>query len=363
MPVAEYFSIDYASARDAFRSAAESARAALQSFQLPDRSGPRGEPLTIDVALLGAREADRGLVIISGTHGVEGFCGSGCQVGFLVDRLYEALPKSTCCVLVHALNPYGFAWLRRVNEDGVDLNRNFVDFSRQLPSSASYEALHDWLVPTDWDGKAREEADAKLKEFADQHGMAVFQAAISGGQYTRPAGLFYGGDRPSWSARTLRAILEQHLAPTVRHVAVLDLHTGLGPTAYGEPILIARSKADAARARQWYGADVRDLSGGESVSAQVVGSVAQGIEAALPQKELTYVALEFGTRPILEVLTALRADHWWHAYGSGEVAARIPVQRHMRDAFYSETPPWQAAVYGRTADFVFRACRGLASSG
>jgi hypothetical protein len=27
-------------------------------------------------------------------------------------------------VLVHALNPFGFAMLRRWNEEGVDLNRN-----------------------------------------------------------------------------------------------------------------------------------------------------------------------------------------------------------------------------------------------
>jgi hypothetical protein len=36
------------------------------------------------------------------------------------------------------------------------------------------------------------------------------------------------------------------------------------------------------------------------------------------------------------------------------------AQRLMREAFYCETPAWQAAVYGRTADFVFRTCRGLA---
>ena len=29
-------------------------------------------------------------------------------------------------VLVHVLNPYGMAWLRRTNENNVDLNRNFL---------------------------------------------------------------------------------------------------------------------------------------------------------------------------------------------------------------------------------------------
>ena len=86
-------------------------------------------------------------VIISGTRGVEGFCGSGCQVGFLVERVYEGLPKSVGVVLVHALNPYGFAWLRRVNEENVDLNRNFRDFAKPPPSSSAYDAVHDLICP------------------------------------------------------------------------------------------------------------------------------------------------------------------------------------------------------------------------
>ena len=155
MPVAQYFSPDYRSAREAFRTAAQRAGAALQAYELPGQRGPNDESLSIDVARLGAADADRALVVISGTHGIEGFAGSGCQVGFLTDRLYEALPGSACVVLVHALNPYGFAWSRRVNEDGVDLNRNFVDFAKPLPPSTAYEPLHDWLVPLDWQGDER----------------------------------------------------------------------------------------------------------------------------------------------------------------------------------------------------------------
>jgi len=360
MPVAEYFSSDYRTARERFRSGATGARASLASYELPGRRGQQEEPLTIDVARLGAERADSALVIISGTHGVEGFCGSGCQVGFFTDRLYEALPAAACAVVIDALNPCGFSGLRRVNEDGVDLNRNFVDFSRPLPSSAAYEPLHEWLVPADWQGSARQQADLAMHGFVQQHGLRAFQSALTAGQYTRPTGLFYGGDRPSWSALKLAEILAQQVPPTARRVAVLDLHSGLGPNGYGEPILVPRSKSDAERARRWYGADVRDLSADESVAAQLVGSVADGIAASLPDREVTYVGLEFGTQSMLQVLTALRADHWMHAAARVEPSMRTSIQQQMREAFYSETSAWQTAVYGRTADFIFRACRGLA---
>ncbi|HVC31225.1 MAG TPA: DUF2817 domain-containing protein, partial [Steroidobacteraceae bacterium] len=237
MPICEYFSRDYASARRRFQSAAARAGASLTSHVLPGHAGPSGEALAIDVARLGNPDAQSALLVISGTHGIEGYAGSGCQVGLLEDRFHEALPGSACLLLLHALNPHGFAWLRRVNEDGIDLNRNFIDFSQPLPSSAAYEALHDWLVPADWDGEARRAADAALMAFGQTHGMPALQTAVSGGQYTRPGGLFYGGTRESWSALTLARILTEVLPGTVRRLGVLDLHTGLGPAGYGEPIL------------------------------------------------------------------------------------------------------------------------------
>jgi Protein of unknown function (DUF2817) len=367
MPIAEYFSADYLDARARFCAAAEGAGAHLNRYPLPQHTGPQGELLSIDVARLGPESATDALVVLSGTHGVEGLAGAGCQVGFLIDRLYQALPSSACVLLVHALNPHGFAWLRRVNEDNVDLNRNFIDFSHP-PPSAAYEPLHSWLVPTDWEGDARVRADAALQQYVTAHGMPAFQQALTAGQYTRPEGLFYGGTAPTWSAQTLERLLREQLPDGVHRVVVLDLHTGLGPTAYGEPILIPCARGDLARARAWFGCEVRSLAaeeslsvtGEKSVSAELEGTLVRGFQAALPEQEITFIGLEFGTRPVLDVLTALRADHWVHARAPRDAVRGAAAQRLMREAFYSETPAWQAAVYGRTADFVFRACRGLA---
>jgi predicted deacylase len=359
MPIADYFSPDYAAARERFRSAAARAAAAAVSYVLPDHRGPSGETLSLDIARLGATEAQSALMVIAGTHGVEGLAGSGCLVGLLQDRLSDALPASGCLILLHAINPYGFAWLRRVTEDGVDLNRNFVDFAKPLPSSRAYEPLHEWLVPKAWEGDIRRAADAALGAYSQQHGMAALQAAITAGQYTRPGGLFYGGTRETWSARMLLRVLREVLPTTVRRLAVLDLHTGLGPAAYGEPILDTADAQARERALRWYGPDVRDLSAGESVSARLTGTMARGIERARPELELTFIGLEFGTRPVMDVLTALRADHWLHLHGKTDSAAGAQIGQQMREAFYSDSPAWQAAVYGRTADLAFRALRAL----
>ena len=51
-------------------------------------------------------------------------------------------------MLIHCLNPYGMAWLRRGNEKNVDLNRNFL-FNGQVFGKVSdtYRHLNGLLNP------------------------------------------------------------------------------------------------------------------------------------------------------------------------------------------------------------------------
>ena len=125
-PVA-YFSADYTQARTKFLDAAKAAGARIEAYRNPSR-GPEGSTLFTDTAWLGPMDAKRVLVTLSATHGVEGFCGSAVQSGSLAGGLANDLPSDTAFLSIHAINPYGFAWLRRVTEDNVDLNRNFIDF-------------------------------------------------------------------------------------------------------------------------------------------------------------------------------------------------------------------------------------------
>ena len=106
------FSATYAEARTKFLDAAAAAGAALSSYAHPER-GPDGGELAADVAWIGPADAEGVLVMVSATHGVEGHCGSGAQLDWL--RRGEAARRAAnvAVVLVHAINPYGFAWSRR----------------------------------------------------------------------------------------------------------------------------------------------------------------------------------------------------------------------------------------------------------
>src|SRR3546814_14505060 len=74
--------------------------------------------------------------------------------------------------------------------------------------------------------------------FQQKHGAFAFQAAMTGGQYTHPNGLFFGGQKPTWSNETIRRILKEHVSATTKRPSRIDFHTGLEPMGYGEPIFI-----------------------------------------------------------------------------------------------------------------------------
>ncbi len=150
--------------------------------------------------------------------------------------------------------------------------------------------------------------------------------------------------------------------PTVKKVAAFDVHTGLGPTGYGEPTCPSLADSAFERARQWYGPELTRPSTKTSTAAEANGSIDNAILDLSPTVEVTFIGLEYGTKPIFEVLTALRADHWLHAVSDRQTPHREGIKRQIQDAFFIDTPAWKAAVYGRAVDFVLRASRGLSST-
>lgn len=346
---------DYTEARARFLDAAQAAGARLTRHDHPDR-GPAGEALATDVAVLGRPDAPARLLVISGTHGVEGFAGSACQVLMLRDR--APVPDDLAVVVVHAINPYGFAWIRRVNEDNVDLNRNCVDFAAP-PENPGYDELAGVLVPPTWDDATLEAANGVLLEYAAAHGFDGLQAAVSAGQYRHPEGIFYGGAHAVWSQRTLAAIGREHLAGAER-VAILDLHTGLGE--YGASELIAGHPRSGGEERlaAWYGEGGYAIpSTGDSVSADVQGDILDALDSWLPGTDVTGVAIEWGTVDIVSVSNALRADAWLHAYGDPRGSAAGPIKQQLLDAFAPADPDWLHAVEDRFVEVRAAAVAGV----
>jgi len=344
------FGADYADARSRFLERAQAAGYVLRAHAHASQRGPAGGLLATDVARHGPRDARFTLLISSGTHGVEGFCGSGCQNALLDSGLLRSLPADMTVVLVHAINPYGFAHLRRVNEDNVDCNRNFVPHGSQ-PFNKAYDEVHPLLVPAEWEGAAKRAADEAIYRYIAERGQRAFQSAVSAGQYDHADGLFYGGRAPVWSNDTWRRIVREEAGGS-KDVIAIDLHTGLGPSGVGEAIF-SGPETDYPLAKALFGDDVTSLSAGTSSSAMVGGTVVDGAREALDGR-LTMVTLEYGTRPIATILEALRADNWLHVHGQVDSPLGQRIKGAIRDAFYVDEGAWRRAVVERFLSLVER---------
>ena len=250
---------------------------------------------------------------------------------------------------VHALNPFGMAWVRRVNEDNVDLNRNFVDWSQPPPANADYGRIADLLVPAEWTDAELTRTTTELLGYADDWGFARLQAVISGGQYAHPTGVFYGGTGPVWSHRWLREFCAASLTGAER-VIIIDLHTGLGPWGVGELIASApKGEPHYDRAAQRWGS-ITSMLDGDSVSAVLAGDWLMVAGDLAPHAEVTPITIEYGTVDPITVLQSLRADAWLHSRGDPRGSNAPMVRAQVRAAFADDDPAWIAACWTRFAE-------------
>jgi hypothetical protein len=351
-----YFSGDYATARARFREAALAAGFELSAYPIGAR-GPDGSELTMDVARRGAGE--RALVVSSGLHGIEGYFGSAVQCAWLSINGQRAV-EGVRTVFVHALNPYGFAFRRRVNEENVDLNRNFMLPGQ--PFSGAHDAYHELaelLNPHSPPGRIDTLLLAALAPIA-RHGFGALKNAIAQGQYEYPFGLFYGGREPT---RTQR-ILEQHIASWVgaaSRVLHVDLHSGRGK--FGTYALCADMPVASARfadLQRIFGVKAVEGFDASGVLYEVRGGLGAWLAARFQPARYDCVLAEFGTYSGLRVLSALRNENRAHHYAPADSPRRERAKRQLFEAFCPRSPRWRTQVVDSALGVLDRAFDELA---
>ncbi|UCD69329.1 MAG: DUF2817 domain-containing protein [Betaproteobacteria bacterium] len=342
MTGSDYFSKTYEIARSRFIAAACAAGGQMDEIYL-DAMSPVGSPLAIEIAWFGLDNPSRVLIHSSGIHGVEGFAGSAVQLALLDSEL--KIPSDAALVLVHCLNPYGMAWLRRVNERNVDLNRNFVvDPAVRTGAADTYRRL-DGLLNPDRLPAGRDLFYARALRSGLKYGMPALRQAVAEGQYEFPEGLFYGGKEFEKGARLYLAWLSHHLK-TVRSVFAIDVHTGLGN--WGQETLYLRSGADQTQ-------EAAKL--GDVLSQQVItdarahgayeirGMLCEVFTMLAPEPEWSFLLQEFGTYSGLRVVNALREENYWYHHGNTSPQHRS--RRQLKEMLVPANREWRDSVVDR----------------
>jgi hypothetical protein len=357
------FPDSYASSREHFRNLARSRANWLREYPLPaDSNSAATQPLTIDIAYLGPENPDRLVLVTSGLHGVEGFFGGAVQHR-LLEQWESAIEQPVGLLLVHALNPFGFAQRRRWNEANVDLNRNFL-----LPGEAfsgappRYAELNRLLNPA----RAPRACDpflwlaaGKLARF----GLSALQQAIAGGQYEYPQGLFFGGKGPS----ATQQLLDDHLRDWVQdaeQIVHLDFHTGLGPWATHKLLIEEPARAPGARWLQSiYGMEVVRSPHSDRTAYHARGGLGTWCQHYLTNRKYVYACAEFGTYRPLKVLAGLRKENQAYWYTPPDSAARRLAAARLQELFCPASNNWRGKVLDDGTRLVTQAIAALSGAG
>ncbi len=175
----------------------------------------------------------KNLVIVStAEHGIEGYVGSAMLKLFMDEFAPRLNPENTGLLLVHAINPWGMKYNRKVNENGVDLNRNFTYNGIFDPSNNPYFLnLRSLLAPEypvrSFGIETITFTWRTLKALIIQGASALMYAALLG-QYAEPKAMYYGGSQHEEGSLVMMDLFRQALED-YQVIIHLDMHSGYGP--------------------------------------------------------------------------------------------------------------------------------------
>jgi hypothetical protein len=258
------------------------------------------------------------------------------------------------------LNPWGAAWQRRHNEDNIDLNRSFVDRRIEPPVNAAHEAIIARGVMDALDESLPDSAWTVVTDFRRDAGEDAFAAALFQGQYARADGFNYGGRAQTWSQTTLNTILAT-LLDQPKRVALIDLHTGLGPFGFGTALCLEPPGSNLIPVlRGWYQSGfVALLEDRGDLPYIVQGDLSNGLKALLPLAEVLAVSLEFGTYDAERFARLLVSDEWLRRHQAEATAAGAAIRADMMHFFCPDSRTWRQWIVERALQVFELALSGL----
>jgi Protein of unknown function (DUF2817) len=347
MPLLGAFSSDYANARDRFRAATAERGWQCEAHPIHATGFAAGD-LTIDVARVGSPDADRLLILTSGLHGTEALFGSAVQLAWLdgLPHVWEP-PPGFAVLLIHALNPFGFAKIRRANEDNIDLNRNFLEPDRfavlKEQTAKSFGPLDPYVNPPKPPGPINW-FPILFPWMALRFGLKTLQHVLPAGQYAFPKGIFYGGEQHAQSTRIIMNEMPRWLG-SARSVLHLDFHTGLGQ--FGRYKLLASDAADSDRVRlaqRLFGSDRVEADHQTPGGYHNFGDIGEWLSQRFADRVYLYLCAEFGTYGSTRVIGALRRENQAHFWGNSESKRCRNIKDNCLETFMPGSEKWRRSV-------------------
>lgn len=316
--------------------------------------------LTIDACYVPAQKEKAGLIVISsGVHGIEGFAGSAVQRMVMRELLPKMDLSTTGVLFIHGVNPYGMKHERRVNEENVDLNRNFdVDKKLFALKNPGYPVIKDLLNPEEklstW-SPGYVFFPVKAIYYIVKYGMGTLRESILKGQYEFPMGVYYGGKDFVPQKAPLEALITKSAAGCAR-VFVMDLHTGYGERDkmhyFPNPITIPKNLEAAKKVFEG-----RTVDWGDTGDFYITtGDITDYIEKLFPAKTVIRMTAEYGTMDSQTTMGSIKSlkitimENQAANQGGKSESDFKEAKANFREMYYPSSPEWRSEIMRQTAE-------------
>jgi len=320
--------------------------------------------LTIDAVYIPARnEAKKLMIMTSGVHGMEGFTGSAVQQYFMTEVLDGEVLQNMGVLLIHAINPYGFKYQRRVSENNVDMNRNFnINKDLFTKKNEGYANIYRFLNP-------QRKATAgyfsnslfflKSSYMITKYSMRALRQATVQGQYEFSKGIFYGGNdfepQKEWLERLISEKTNDY-----EFVFVIDIHTGLGERGKLQylPGYVQELNSKTLLDTMFRGHTIEWPNTGKEFYLatgffrQYVGSLVSA------DKKYIRIAFEYGTLNSQSITGSIRSLHnmilenqgFHHGYENSQTEDL--VKHRFREMFFPSSKIWRYQIMKQTSEIL-----------
>ena len=353
----EYFSSTMPEADAKFRAACRKMGGEAYFHRHP-LSGPKGEILQTGEFLYGPKDTKKAIIFASGMHGIEGYAGAALQVGVMESGALNEVPDDIAVLFVHMINPWGCAWDRDVNEDNVDIFRNFLYGEKPAPPNPEYDAINEFINPSEWTGPVKEKTDSDLAAYIEKHGIDSVARTIRRGQHNHPKGVTFHGNGSTWSRLTTETIVKRNLGHA-KKIAGVDLHTGFGP--YGETTVVSYDDMESERRQRfinWYG-DAVHFAGDHPAIPKHEMMALEALVNVVPNAEIFGVGIEWGAEQYsLEDFKLILHMNYLQNYGDLSAEEAKEPRRRFRSFLYGETNEWRKKAWKNGLEVFHRTIAG-----
>ncbi|WP_082233229.1 M14 family metallopeptidase [Halobacillus massiliensis] len=349
-----YFKNTYEESREVFRSHLQKIKQKWPDAELSTETIGQGQDNTIDMIYADATTSNNQVLFFtSGEHGIEGYAGAAMIHLFVEEYLDQVDEETTGICFIHALNPWGMKNFRRVNENNVDLNRNYLYDADSVPTDVNthYAKESELFLPK---GKIKD-LDKERKKLYKDLGIALAKEGYGGlkeakgmGQFQFPRGVYFGGSREEETTAFLKSI-QRKLLGNFKRVIHMDWHTALGPTNEITMVVSENNPKEEKELETEYHLKNVNKFTPEKVKGDSTNHFYKLKKEEYPHSYLFTALFEFGTfgtskkAELREFMTIILENHlYWE--GAENEKDRKWILDEFKAMFYPEEEEWRESV-------------------